>query len=725
MASSVLPKAAMPELPSSQDPMRQEVSVLQFIAAPSTRPYPSPPSSTLSTVDAHGLARNIEQINVAVQQLLTLHTKPTRSHVTPQPTALSDDYAADQSELLDSDAEVHEGVSSFNSQALVAGQASEALAGGHQQLVAAQEGLRSLRELVSEGSPAFSDGASPRSHHHHHQPGHVSFAKSLHLLPIDVVLQVVKTFKTHVSSVVLPYGMPALEYLETACRAAYFPTEPLSAGQVAVMHGMLYYLLWEWKSRPEDIPPPSNMDFDSMMKLSESNFELALRTYDVLAYATRDNTMALYIAAVKSREHSNVKRAWSYVSCAARHLLNLGLHRRSTVAGLPSNQRRELLILFWNVYGLEKSLALTLGHTATLRDDDIDADPVPVNPDPRYRDWDEAPNIGARMGRVEGQIFDRLYTASALNKKPEERVKIVHELSKALEECLITFTKKRTNECVHPDIYDFAFGETNHVAYYSLLTTIHRGTHATNTSAGSITQACYDAAQKCLHAHLAIIEQVRVFRGGQLTQNYLTWALQYGAFTPLIVVFLHSISNLDDPDLILLQRFHDSLLDVPDMTEGTRKLRTTCAIFISVAKAYVESRPGNSSIPNDNRINLTDHLSPTTLAPNAELFQRQQIQEAFDRTSQVIGNHTTTTTDPSSSQQQHQTQQHLHHQNQLPHTSDANQLQTFPAWDPGLVGDLTQIDEMSAFMDNWMDGSQQAADLFSVDFGGGPSPYGL
>lgn len=39
------------------------------------------------------------------------------------------------------------------------------------------------------------------------------------------------------------------------------------------------------------------------------------------------------------------------------------------------------------------------------------------------------------------------------------------------------------------------------------------------------------------------------------------------------------------------------------------------------------------------------------------------------------------------------------------------------------MGDLTQIDEMSAFMDNWMDGSQQAADLFSVDFGGGPSSY--
>ncbi|KAF2210030.1 hypothetical protein CERZMDRAFT_69594 [Cercospora zeae-maydis SCOH1-5] len=676
------------------------------IALPSARPYPAPPSSTLSTVDAQGLARNIEQINAAVQQLLTLHTKPTTSHITPQPTALSDEHAGDQSELLDSDAEIHEGVSSFNSQALVAGEASEALAGGHQQLVAAQEGLRSLRELVSEGSPAFTDGASPRSHHH---TGHASFSRNLNLLPIDVVLQVVKAFKTHVSSVVLPYGMPGLEYLETACRAAYFPTEPLSAGQVAVMHGLIYYLLWEWKSRP-DIPPPGNMDFDSMMKLSEGNFELALRTYEVLAYATHDNTMALYIAAVKSREHSNVKRAWSYVSCAARHLLNLGWHRRSTIAGLPSNQRREYLILFWNIYGLEKSLALTLGHTATLRDDDIDADPVPVNPDPRYTDWDEAPNIGARMGRVEGQIFDRLYTASALNKKPEERVKIVHELTPDTTTADILF-QKRTKECVHPDIYDFAFGETNHVAYYSLLTTLHRGTYASSTSAGSITQACYDAAQKCLHAHLAIIEQVRVFRGGQLTQNYLTWALQYGAFTPLIVVFLHSISNLDDQDLTLLQRFHDSLLDVPDMTEGTRKLRTTCAIFISVAKAYVESRPGNSSVPN----NLTNNLSPTTLAPNTELVQRQQIQEAFDRTSQVMGNNSDL------SQQQQQQQQHQ----QLPHTSDATQLHSFPAWDPGLMGDLTQIDEMSAFMDNWMDGSQQAADLFSVDFGSGPSPYGL
>ncbi|CAK1362563.1 hypothetical protein CB0940_05225 [Cercospora beticola] len=674
------------------------------IALPSAQPYPSPPPAALSTVDAQGLARNIEQINNAVQQLLTLQTKSTGSHTSPHPL-FAEDYAAEQTEpteLHDSDAEIHEGVSSFNAQALIAGEASQALAGGHDQLVAAQEGLRSLRQLVSDGSPALSDGASPRAHH---QASHASFAKSLNLLPIEVVLQVVKVFKTHVSSVVLPYGMPGLDYLESACRAAYFPTEPLSPGQIAVMHGMLYYLLWEWMSR-DDIPAPGNIDFDAMMKLSESNFELALRTYDVLAYATQDNAMALYFAAIKAREHSNVKRAWSYASCAARHLLNMGLHRRSTLAGLSSAQRRERLILFWNIYGLEKSLALTLGHTATLRDDDIDADPVPVNQDPRYRDWDEVPNLGARLGRVEGQIFDRLYTASALNKKSEERIQIVHELSQALEECLFSF-RARSDECIFPDIYDFAFGDTNHVAYYSLLTTLHRGTYATSTSPGIITHACYDAARKCLQAHLAIIEQVRLFRGGQLTQNYLTWALQYGAFTPLIVVFLHSLSDLDEQDLALLQRFHDSLLDVPKMTEGTRKLRTTCAIFISVAKVYVESRPGgdsNSSAQHTSNNANTSNLPTTTLAPNAEIVQRQQIQEAFDRTTQVIGNSSN-----DASQQQH------------PQSTNP-QLQSFPAWEPGL-GDLTQIDEMSAFMDNWMDGSQQAADLFSVDFGGGPSSY--
>ncbi|USW58607.1 hypothetical protein Slin15195_G119260 [Septoria linicola] len=637
-------------------------------------PFSSPQPAATGNIDVRGLSQSIEQINIAVQQLLTLQRKQPGGNIASDRQGAHGSYTVEQSDLHESDAEVHEGVSSFNSQALVAGEASQALAGGHTQLLAAQEGLRSLRELVSDGSPS-TDGASPRSH----PSSQTSIAKNLQLLPIDVVLQVVKVFKVHMSSVILPFGLPTLEYLEASCRAAYFPTEPLLPGQLAVMHGMLWYLLWEWKTR-DDMPAPNNFEFDHMLKVSEANFEVGLRTYEVLAYASYDNAVTLYIAAIRARESSNVKRSWAHVSCATCHVLNLGLHRRATVAHLPAGQVRDSLLLFWNIYGLEKSMALTLGHTSSFRDDDIDADPIPFNPDLRIRNWDEVINFNARIARIEGKIFDRLYTVSALGKKPEDRAAIVHDLVADLEQTIYTYRPQRSSECIFPDIYDFAYGESGDVSYYSLLTTLHRGTFATRDSPGSITQPCYDAAQKCLKAHLGIIEKVRNYRGGQLTQAYLTWALQYGAFTPLIVVFLHAISNLDEHDLDLLQRFHASLNEIQNSTEGTRKLLSICAIFISVAKAYVESRPDISI----NAASTTAQQPPSA----AEIVRRQDIQQAFGRP-QVMNN------------------------NANNHGFSGADQQNF-SWE-GF--DDAQIDEMSTFMDNWMDGSQQAADLFSVDFG--------
>lgn len=222
--------------------------------------------------------------------------------------------------------------------------------------------------------------------------------------------------------------------------------------------------------------------------------------------------------------------------------------------------------------------------------------------------------------------------------------------------------QRRTDDCIFPDVFDFAYGQSSDVAYYSLLTTLHRGTFATSESPGDITQPCYGAARKSLQAHLAIIEQVRVYRDGSLTQAYLTWALQYGAFTPLIVVFLHAISTLNEDDLSLLQQFQGSLSHVKESTDGIGRLQSTCAIFISVAKAYVGSRPA------------------VTATDAEQVVRRENVHQAFGR-SQAVGSFGTT-------------------------------QQNF-GWD-GF--EHAQIDEMSLFMDNWMDGSQQAADLFSTDF---------
>lgn len=75
----------------------------------------------------------------------------------------------------------------------------------------------------------------------------------MQLLPIDVVLHVDKAFKTRTSAIMLSYGMPEIDFLEESCRNAYF-YRPALTRTTGCDDGLLYYLLWEWKTS-DDMPP--------------------------------------------------------------------------------------------------------------------------------------------------------------------------------------------------------------------------------------------------------------------------------------------------------------------------------------------------------------------------------------------------------------------------------------------------------------------------------------
>ena len=87
------------------------------------------------------------------------------------------------------------------------------------------------------------------------------------------------------------------------------------------------------------------------------------------------------------------------------------------------------------------------------------------------------------------------------------------------------------------------------------------------------------------------------------------------AGTNLIVVFLHAISAFDQSDLDLLLRFQQSLDEVAEPRESTQRIRNACAVFSSVAQAYVGTRS-----------------APTTELPGQEamVVRRENLQEAFD-----------------------------------------------------------------------------------------------
>ncbi|KAF7193710.1 ABC-transporter-regulating transcription factor [Pseudocercospora fuligena] len=628
------------------------------------RTQPRQPTTTNGALDLSQLAENIEQIQNSVQQLLALSNRQSvdssnasngsSKGTSPRPSI-------ETSATIDSLPAVYEGVSSFAAQALGAGEVSQSLAQDHAQLVAAQEGLRHLREVVSRGSPPDSAGTPGKSATVHLTIDH---ARDIQLPPIDHVLTLLKTFKSHPSTVLLAYGLGQIDEVETLCRAAYFPTQPMSVGALTMMHGLLLFLMMEWMLHP-DLNIPRGVEPQALYEQCERNFDAGLQFHEIWTNPTLENVKALRIAACRAQENSNMKRSWTVMACAARHVLNMGLHRRGSYTNLSEHEVQDRLKTFWTIFGYERNLALTFGQTSTIRDDDIDVDMLTPSRDSRFTAWDESLISFVSLARLEGQISERLYTARALKQSPQERLAIVKELSQGFDHWFLYQRPQARADTIYPDIYDVLCGKTTVVIYYSLLATLHRNTFATIESAGVITQECYDAARQGLAAHLEIFPSVRDFREGRLVNAYLTWFLLYGSFTPLVVVFLHAISVFDLSDLDLLFRFQQSLDEVVEPRESTLRLRNACAIFSSVAQAYVGSRA---------------QANEGYRSKNATVVRRENLHEAFENSQ---------------------------------NTSHGLASEQGANWDGSAD---VNVDEMYTFVDNWIDGSQQAVDLFNVDF---------
>lgn len=80
--------------------------------------------------------------------------------------------------------------------------------------------------------------------------------------------------------------------------------------------------------------------------------------------------------------------------------------------------------LFWLVYNLDKGLSLRFGRSSNIRDRDIT---LPFDPNALRR---------TRQARIQGQVYDELYSPEALSRPEDERGKIAESLARGLREII-------------------------------------------------------------------------------------------------------------------------------------------------------------------------------------------------------------------------------------------------------------------------------------------------
>jgi hypothetical protein len=140
----------------------------------------------------------------------------------------------------------------------------------------------------------------------------------------------------------------------------------------------------------------------------------------------------MHIQAIKAQEECKLSLSWTFLSAASTMLHTLGIHRKSSLAHEDIATADVKRHLFWQLYMMDKNLSLNLGRGTNFQDSDIDAEFFAPSSNPAQRPWDLMALATIMFARLQGQVYEKLYSASALESSFEHRTKAIDELSSQL-----------------------------------------------------------------------------------------------------------------------------------------------------------------------------------------------------------------------------------------------------------------------------------------------------
>ncbi|KAL5360472.1 fungal-specific transcription factor domain-containing protein [Aspergillus floccosus] len=318
------------------------------------------------------------------------------------------------------------------------------------------------------------------------------------LLPVDLVVAIVKKVKAQPPFFLVSQTWRNPQQLETLCQSVYFPLEPVTAGALALLHGLLYYIIRDYlHEQPADF---AHYDLSSSAAFCERQFSSALQNHDMIVNPTLEKIQALLIGVIKAQEESDLQHCWTYLSLASNMCQSLGLHRSYTLANDESSIADSKRHAFWSLYTIDKNVSLNMGLTSHFPDHDIDADLITPSDDPKSRPWDLMSLVTVEFASIQGRVYDELYSAAASKAPDGQRFAAIDKLSSDL----ITVRDK----LLAIDVSQGYYAESLHgmaacadFIAYSVLTVIYRA-QTRPRDATAISSQCYEAAALALHSHL-------------------------------------------------------------------------------------------------------------------------------------------------------------------------------------------------------------------------------
>ncbi|KAI1742080.1 hypothetical protein F4680DRAFT_412808 [Xylaria scruposa] len=402
-------------------------------------------------------------------------------------------------------------------------------------------------------------------------------------LPVTLVVSILQKLKVHGAIFLHGYAISDITIVEDICRRVCFPMDPVSIGLVTSMHGLLYCLLREFITLED--PLGKEYDLKTHAALCDRNFNIGIETYNVMAVPSFENVLALTMGVIKAQSEAKPFLACTLASAAANHCHTLGYHREKLYQADHTEVSRTKRRLFWTLYVFDKNMSLLLGRSSSFQDIEIDVHHPPLSIDEGRRPWDEWFRLAIRLAKVQGQIYDRLYSVAGMQSQAAKRRDCIESLKMTLYQWRSDLEQINSTNARYPQIFSLSRSHWD-IMYYSTLTCLLRAS-ATLTSGGEISSECFQAARHSLEAHLRCFSK---YNSSDLLSDadFANWVLQTSSLTPFIVLLLHAIASTSVEDLDFLDEVVQTLRSTRQAGKSFERLYELCATFARLARRVVE-----------------------------------------------------------------------------------------------------------------------------------------
>ncbi|KIW06934.1 hypothetical protein, variant 1 [Verruconis gallopava] len=425
--------------------------------------------------------------------------------------------------------------------------------------------------------------------------------RKLPLPPTNLVLDVLRRSKENRTVMFdLLVNWMSLPRLTDFCKSVFFSVDEYPPSTAIIVFGNLFWLFEEFSWRAPD--EQEKNEFRQCADLCRTNFETSVSSLDIFLPATPENVEALLMAAMHGIDTSRLNVSWKLKSVALTLAQTLGWHRAQSVKDVDKDTRVRQEKMFYFLYVLDKGLSLRLGRASFFQDYDIDLPYPELGDDDLGRACTEEYRLFIQVARVQGLIYEQLYSPGALRENTETRIHraqmLVDQLNSIRQINLKLVQSLGLPDPNAPYVYDVrgvlsVFLLSDEVTHYTNIAMCYRVIPADSES--GLRPECLDAARSALESHQSALRLKESHKG--MWKWYFAWTLLFAPFIPFLVVFSNVISTADNTDLVRLRDFVASIAD-SDFCEGARKMHHICSMFYRIAKLYVDAKARAQPVEN-------------------------------------------------------------------------------------------------------------------------------